>query len=83
MMHRNSDLQPQSVEPSGMEVIVLKNQKEFVGKVIERGPNWRIELPNGSVMDIPGDRVSALRKQVPVPTSAPHPRQVEFPPKTM
>jgi hypothetical protein len=83
MLHRNSDLQPQSVEPSGMEVIVLKNQKEFTGKVLQRGPNWSIELPNGSIMNIPGDRVQALRKQVPVPTSAPNPRQVEFPETTM
>lgn len=44
-----------------LDIIVLKSGKEFAGRVLQRGSIWRIELPNGSIMTLPGDRVAAVR----------------------
>ena len=60
-------LAPLSSAP--MEVIVLNTGKEFAGRVVQRGSSWRIELPNGSVITIPGGRVISTRAAgAPVPT---------------
>ena len=52
-------LAPVGVAP--MEVIVLNTGKEFAGRVVQRGMTWRIELPNGSIITIPGGRVVTTR----------------------
>jgi uncharacterized lipoprotein YddW (UPF0748 family) len=47
--------------PAPLEVIVLKTGKEFAGRVLQRGTVWRIQLPNGSVLTIAGDRIASTR----------------------
>jgi uncharacterized lipoprotein YddW (UPF0748 family) len=60
-------LAPMGVAP--MEVIVLNTGKEFAGRVVQRGLTWRIELPNGSLITIPGGRVVTTRAPMsPAPT---------------
>ena len=44
-----------------LEVIVLNSGKQFVGTVVERGPMWTVQLPNGSTVKLPGGRVSQSR----------------------
>ncbi len=44
-----------------MEVIVLVTGKEFVGRVLQRGATWRIQLENGSILTFPGTRVAKVR----------------------
>jgi uncharacterized lipoprotein YddW (UPF0748 family) len=52
---------------SSAELIVLKNGQQFVGQVIERSASlWRIQLPNGSKIAIPANKVAQTR---PVTTS--------------
>lgn len=44
-----------------LQVIVLTNGKEFAGRVIQRGVVWKIELPNGSILNLPGNRIATVR----------------------
>jgi hypothetical protein len=44
-----------------LQVIVLTNGKEFAGRVLQRGALWKIELPNGSILNLPGTRVATVR----------------------
>jgi hypothetical protein len=46
---------------SGLDVIVLKNGRQFTGKVLEQGAMWKIQLPNGSAISIPGDKVATTK----------------------
>jgi hypothetical protein len=55
----NAALIPPSTAP--MELIVLNTGKEFAGRVVQRGVMWRIELPNGSVINMPGGRIATTR----------------------
>jgi hypothetical protein len=47
--------------PAPLEVIVLKTGKEFAGRVLQRGTFWRIQLTNGSIINIAGDRIASTR----------------------
>ena len=47
--------------PAPLEVIVLKSGKEFAGRVLQRGSIWHIQLPNGSIMNIPGEKIATTR----------------------
>jgi uncharacterized lipoprotein YddW (UPF0748 family) len=52
---------------SGAELIILKNGNQFVGQVIERGATWRIQLPNGSKITIPANKVAGSRPVATMP----------------
>jgi|GEM_PF-334832 len=49
------------------ELIVLKNGSQFVGQVQERGSVWRIQLPNGSKIAIPANKIAGTRPVAPAP----------------
>ncbi|MCX7624877.1 MAG: family 10 glycosylhydrolase [Candidatus Sumerlaeaceae bacterium] len=61
---------PQTASPAAglggnAELIVLKNGQQFVGQVVERGTTtWRIQLPNGSKIAIPANKVAQTRPVV-------------------
>jgi uncharacterized lipoprotein YddW (UPF0748 family) len=52
---------PPGLTPSEAELIILKNGQQFVGRVLDRGATWRIQLPNGSRIAIPGSKVAGTR----------------------
>jgi hypothetical protein len=59
--HEKKDMIAMPAAPAPLEVIVMRNGKEFAGRVLQRGTVWRIQLPNGSIMSLPGDRVASVR----------------------
>ncbi len=52
----------------GAELIIMKNGNQFVGQVVERGSLWRIQLPNGSKIAVPANKIAGTR---PVTTAPP------------
>lgn len=55
------DLIAMPPSPAPLEVVVLKSGKEFAGRVLQRGTVWRIQLPNGSIMNLPGEKIASTR----------------------
>jgi uncharacterized lipoprotein YddW (UPF0748 family) len=51
--------------PESLEVISLKNGKRFSGKVLEEGARWKIQLPNGSIITLPGSKVLGRQQSQP------------------
>lgn len=70
-LHKNPDPSGIQPYPSMADVIVLRGGQEFQGVILERGGMWRIELTNGTVITVPGDKVTHVRKQLAAPTHAP------------
>ncbi len=83
IMRRNPDLVAANPSPNNAEVIVLRGGQEFQGLILERGDTWRVELLNGTVIMIPGNKVSHIRKLLAVPTSTPTGRRKVFPPEPL
>jgi hypothetical protein len=79
-MRREPDVLQQNPSPTNAEVIVLTGGQEFQGLVHDRGVNWQVELLNGTVLDIPANKVAHVRKMLPVATSTPSARSVAYPP---
>lgn len=49
------------VPPDQLEVIVLNTGKEFAGRVVERGPIYRVQLPNGGIIKLDASRIVTVR----------------------
>lgn len=79
-LRRTVDMVQANPNPDHAEIIVLRGGQELQGLVHDRGDTWRVELLNGSIMEIPGTRVASVRKLLPVPTSTPSARNMVFPP---
>lgn len=79
-MRRTPDMVQANPNPDNAEVIVLRGGQEFFGLVHDRGDTWRVELLNGTIMEIPGTKVASVRKMLAVPTSTPSARNMVFPP---
>lgn len=56
-----SDVIAMPYAPGPLELIVLKTGKEFAGRVLQRGAVWRIQLPNGSILNISGEKIASTR----------------------
>lgn len=69
--------------PSLAEIIVLRGGQEVQGLILERGDMWRIELLNGTIINVPGNKVSHVRKVLAAPTSTPSARNLAFPPQEL
>lgn len=70
-MHKNPE--PTSIRPNldrEPDVVKLRSGQEFQGTILERGDLWRVELLNGTVISVPGSRVSHTRKLYAAPTHA-------------
>jgi len=80
---RNPDESAINPAPSLAEIIVLRGGQEFEGLILERGDMWRIELLNGAIINVPGNKVSHVRKILAVPTSTPSARNMAFPPQEL
>lgn len=82
-MRRAPDMLQANPSPLNAEIIVLRGGQEFQGLVLERGDNWRVELLNGTIMTVPGQKVSHVRKLLAAPTSTPSARSMAFPPQVL
>lgn len=80
-LRRTPDMVQLNPNPRHAEIIVLKSGQEHLGLVQERGDNWQVELLNGTIVQIPADKVAAVRKALPVATSTPSARNMAFPPR--
>ncbi len=78
-IHQAKDLPAINPMPDLAEVIVLRGGQEFQGLILERGDIWRIELLNGTIITVPGNKVSHMRKVLAAPTSTPSARNKAFP----
>lgn len=78
-MRRSPDMLQANPLPTNAEIIVLKGGQEFQGLVQQRGDVWQVELLNGTVVELPGEKVASIRKLLPVPTSTPSARSQVFP----
>lgn len=82
-MRRSPDKLQGNPSPANTEIIVLRGGQEFQGLVHDRGETWQVELLNGTIMEIPGNKVAHVRKLLPAPTSTPSARSVSFPVKEL
>jgi hypothetical protein len=82
-LRENPDLAAANPNPDNAEIIVLRGGQEFQGLILERGDVWRVELLNGTVITIPGPKVSHVRKLLAVPTSTPTVRRQVYPPQAL
>lgn len=53
-----------------MQVIVLTTGKEFVGRIIERGAQVKVQLPNGSTISVPANKIASVRTTSGAPASS-------------
>lgn len=60
-----------AISSAPMEVIVLKTGREFVARVLERGTIWRLQLPDGSIISMPGNRIATTRSSGGATATAP------------
>lgn len=56
-----NDIVAMPAAPEQLEIIVLRSGKEFAGRVLQRGTVWRIQLPNGSILNLPGSKIATVR----------------------
>lgn len=82
-MRRNPDIVAANPSLNNTEIIVLRGGQEFQGLILERGDTWRVELLNGTVIMVPGNKVSHVRKLLAVPTSTPTGRSIIFQPQPL
>ncbi len=83
MLRRNPDMVAANPSPHNAEIIVLRGGQEFQGLILERGDTWRVELLNGTVIMIPGNKVGHVRKLLAVSTSTPVGRSQVFEPQVL
>lgn len=81
---KNPDDSAINPAPTLAEVIVLRGGQEFQGLILERGDMWRIELLNGTIINVPGNKVAHVRKLLAAPTHTPgNTRSMVFPPQEL
>jgi len=82
-LRQNPDKLEMNPSPTNTEVIVLRGGQEFQGLILEKGDIWRVELLNGTIIQIPGAKVASVRKLLAVPTSTPSARNMVFQPQAL